>query len=356
MDRQVMENGTIFALHEHTNKKVSVIVPLYNMDTLISKCIKSLIDQTYSNIQIVIIDDGSTDKSGKLADEYKDNDSRITVIHHPQNLGIANGIDTGIRNSIGDYILFLDSDNYIAPDMIEILLRIMNDCDCDVVQCGAYCFTDESDSIIDRFTDTDEIFKSAIILEKEEIIKDFLNENNITNNLSAKLFKRKLFNVIDIPLGRQIVDVIILPQILRNCEKYVCIKTQLYYAYMPPNSVSRGSISNRRISDLIYENEFYSLFIKNSWPEYYDYIPYRLTKSCLWAYDKLLVDRNNNEEFDIKKNSDYFFNKIKVNYPLLKTSRFFKLIVYRDRQKLFILRHCRLLYDWIVKRKVINES
>ena len=353
MDRQKNKSG--FALNKVTNAKVSVIVPLYNMDTLISKCIESLINQTYHNIQIIVIDDGSTDRSGEIADEYKDTDSRIMVIHHSQNLGIANGINTGIKNSTGSYILFLDSDNYIASNMIEILMQTMNTCDCDVVQCGAYCFSDES-SCIDHLANADSDLGSVIILEEEEIIKDFLYENHITNNLSAKLFKKELFEEIFIPLGRQIVDVIILPQLLNNCKKYACIDAKLYYAYMPSNSVSRGSISSWRISDLIYENEFYLSFVMNNWPEYYDYIFYKLTKSCLWAYDRLLVDKID-EEYNLEKNSDYFFGKIKINYVLLKSSRFFKCLSYRERQKLFLLSHCRLLYNWFVKiRKGINES
>ena len=329
------------------NQIVSVIVPLYNMDALVSKCVDSLIEQTYKDIQIIIIDDGSTDKSGEIADKYKNKDSRVTVIHHPHNLGIANGIDTGLSNSIGDYILFLDSDNYIDKNMIELLMQIMNTYNCDIVQCGAYCFTDMA-TVNEHLEDIDPKCESVIILEKEQIRKDFLNEINITNNLAAKLFRRDLFKEIIIPLGRQIVDVIILPQVLKNCEEYVCINEELYYAYMPPDSVSRGVISNQRISDIIYGNEFYSSFILNNWPEYYDYIPYKISKSCLWAYDRLLVDEKK-EEID-EKNSDYFLNEIKLNYSSLRKSGFYKLISHRERQKLFVLNNCRLLYDWIVKK------
>lgn len=100
---------------------VSVIVPIYNVGKYVSKCIQSICEQTYSNIEIVLVDDGSTDNSGAICDEYKKKDTRIKVIHK-KNAGVSSARNTGITKSTGDYICFVDGDDYVMPDYVEYML------------------------------------------------------------------------------------------------------------------------------------------------------------------------------------------------------------------------------------------
>lgn len=106
------------------NIKVSIIVPIYNMEKYLSKCIESIINQTYQNLEIILVDDGSTDNSGKIADEYAIKDNRIRVIHK-RNAGVSSARNTGIDNATGEYVCFADADDYLMEDYVEYLLELI---------------------------------------------------------------------------------------------------------------------------------------------------------------------------------------------------------------------------------------
>ncbi len=97
---------------------VSIIVPVYNTEKYLKKCFKSITEQTYSNLEIIIVDDGSTDDSGRLCDEYAQFDDRVMVIHK-ENGGLSSARNEGLRNSTGEYLTFVDSDDYISKDFVE---------------------------------------------------------------------------------------------------------------------------------------------------------------------------------------------------------------------------------------------
>lgn len=115
------------------NSKVSVIIPIYNVGTYLRDCLESVINQTYNNMEIICIDDGSTDDSGKICDEYAKKDSRIRVIHK-ENGGVSSARNTGLKASTGDYVTFIDSDDYVEPDYIQMLYQGMDNVD--AVTCG----------------------------------------------------------------------------------------------------------------------------------------------------------------------------------------------------------------------------
>ena len=105
---------------ERKNGLISVIVPVYNVESYLEKCIDSIIHQTYKNLEIILVDDGSTDNSGKICDVYKEKDSRIKVIHK-QNRGLSSARNCGLEIAKGEYIGFVDGDDYIAEDMYALL-------------------------------------------------------------------------------------------------------------------------------------------------------------------------------------------------------------------------------------------
>ncbi len=104
---------------------VSVIVPVYNVEETLSRCINSIVNQTYKNIEIILVDDGSTDNSGYICEEYAKNDTRIKVVHK-NNGGLGSARNEGVKNSIGDYIIFVDSDDWIELDTIEYSLQLVD--------------------------------------------------------------------------------------------------------------------------------------------------------------------------------------------------------------------------------------
>ena len=116
-------------------KKISIIVPIFNIEKYLSRCLDSILEQTYKNLEVILVDDGSVDNSGMIADKYARKDQRIKVIHQV-NQGVSAARNTGIDLATGDYIGFVDGDDYIEPDMYEILMRIIEEQQVDIAHCG----------------------------------------------------------------------------------------------------------------------------------------------------------------------------------------------------------------------------
>lgn len=117
--------------------KISVIVPVYNIKEYLKKCVDSIGEQTYKNLEIILVDDGSTDGSGAICDEYRETDSRVIVIHQ-QNSGVSAARNTGVQAATGAYITFVDSDDYLERDMYEKMLEAAVEKDLDVIACGYF--------------------------------------------------------------------------------------------------------------------------------------------------------------------------------------------------------------------------
>ena len=115
-------------------KLVSIIVPVYNVDKYLERCVNSIIQQSYRNLEIILVDDGSTDNSGTICDTYKEKDDRIIVIHK-ENGGLSDARNAGIKIFTGEYVTFIDSDDYVSLDMISYMMLVLEKTACKVVQC-----------------------------------------------------------------------------------------------------------------------------------------------------------------------------------------------------------------------------
>ncbi len=142
-------------------KLVSVIIPVYNVESYLSKCIQSVLNQTYQNIEIILIDDKCTDASSKICDEFAKND-KVQVIHQQKNLGVSYARNTGINASSGEFILFVDADDYINPNMIECLINKQKESNSDMVYCRY--------NIVNQ---------NKVFQLKELALEDFCSTNNI---------------------------------------------------------------------------------------------------------------------------------------------------------------------------------
>ena len=151
------------------NKLVSVILPVYNVEKYLDECYKTVKNQTYENIEIIFVDDGSTDSSGKKCDEYAQNDKRIKVIHK-KNAGLGMARNSGLDIATGDYVVFVDSDDFIAENMIEKLMISVQEYDADTVYCSSVRYYGDGNSIIWRNKYDNAVF------EKEDILQNVLLE------------------------------------------------------------------------------------------------------------------------------------------------------------------------------------
>ena len=217
-------------------KLVTIIVPVYNVERYLRKCVNSIIAQTYENIEIILIDDGSTDESGTICDEYLVKDNRIKVIHK-ENEGLSKARNVGIDISHGDFITFIDSDDYFDKKFVENMLKIAAELNADLVISG----------LKDVFEKQKKVYANEsnyyTILSKEETYRKVLLQEEIDVSANAKLYKREIFTDIRYPVGELYEDIKIIDKIIEKADKIAYTKYKGYF-YLQRN----GSIMHSKIS------------------------------------------------------------------------------------------------------------
>jgi len=171
---------------------ISVIVPIYNAEKYLEKCLASITRQTYTCLEIILVDDGSNDQSKKICDSYAKKDERIQVIHK-ENQGVSAARNDGIKKATGDYIAFIDADDYIFPEYFDYLYVLLKKHDADIACCNLYKMWD---------TETVPIFDDSeieMVFTAEEALQDFLYNKNITGHPFLKLYKRDLIGQLFFP-------------------------------------------------------------------------------------------------------------------------------------------------------------
>ena len=240
------------------NDLISVIVPVYNVGCYVSECIESILKQTYQNLDIILIDDGSTDNSGKICDSYAKRDKRIRVIHK-KNEGVANARNIGIQMAMGEYIGFVDSDDYIEKDMYEYLHEILKSNDADISICNYK----------KRYTKVDtervgESYENKItILGKEEGIKELIIDKNVKNYLWNKLYKISLFKNLKFPDGKKMEDYAVMYKLFYGANRIVIGNDCKYVYNQRDNSILGNKNSQFYIDYLNVAIERYNFLEKN---------------------------------------------------------------------------------------------
>lgn len=219
-------------------KKISVIVPVYNVENYIYKCLESIINQTYKNLEIILVNDGSTDNSGKICDEYAIKDVRIKTIHK-QNGGLSDARNAGLDIATGDYLSFIDSDDYIALDMYDVLYNQMIKDGTDIAVTKLIPFVEgqipkENDLTYSYVLNVEEFFGSV--------------EFNVT--ACNRLYNAKLWKNIRFPYGKLHEDVFVEHLITGQCDKISCVEKGMYF-YLKRNSSIMNSTFNIRRLDAI---------------------------------------------------------------------------------------------------------
>lgn len=211
---------------------ISVIVPVYKVEKYLERCIESLRNQVYTNLEIILVDDGSPDACGEICDTYQQKDPRIRVIHKA-NGGLSDARNAGIQVARGKYLGFIDSDDYVAPDMFSHLYGILKDNDADVSICSAVVVEEGKQA---QFTDG----RVTNVLSGEEILLGMIYQNLFTVNTWNKLYKRELFDKIRFPSGKLYEDLATTYKVMDLAGRVV-YSDACKYAYVQRS----GSIMNR---------------------------------------------------------------------------------------------------------------
>ena len=302
------------------SKVVSIIVPIYNVGKYLEKCITSILDQTYQNIEVVLINDGSTDDSDDICKKYKEVDNRIKYISK-ENGGIASTRNVGISAVTGDYICFVDGDDYIEKNMIEVLVSAMIEDNADIVTCGHY--RDINEEIVE-----DSITDENILVDKDEALFDLLSDIKIRSYLWGKIFKKELFEGIYFEDGRVFEDTLIMYQLFEKAEKVKYLKDVLYHYVIRSGSITDETDVTKR--EAIYEEMVYSYKMRSEHFKYNE-ILYKasLTRLCYSIFEYIGIEIKYGNTKQIKEEKRYLraiFSDVMHNQYIEKKIKVFILI------------------------------
>lgn len=237
------------------NSLVSIVVPVYNVEQYVGRCVESLIAQTYKNIEIILVDDGSLDGSGVICDQYSGRDQRVLAIHK-ENGGLSDARNEGIRHVKGKWITFVDSDDFVHPDYIRILYQNVTAYDADISICQ-YVQT-KGGIIKGGIKENTEIYDKAVGMEK-------LLYQNISTSACAKMYKVELFQDNLFPYGKLYEDVVTVFEAFRRAGRIVLTRGVLYYYYFRGDGIVRTSFTEKKL-DYIGNTQYILKEIKREFP------------------------------------------------------------------------------------------
>ncbi len=325
-------------------EKISIIVPIYNVEKYIKRCVDSILKQTYKKLEILLVDDGSPDNCGKICDEYKKIDKRVKVIHK-KNGGLSDARNKGIENATGKYIMFVDSDDYIEIDMVEYLYRLLKKNKCEIAICNyIYDYSNKDKNYIAIDGTFEKIYNS------HEAIKELLKDETIKSFAWNKLYRTELFQNIKFPVKRLMEDVATTYKLFMNANKIVFGSEPKYHYVQREGSILHNKKANFYIDfyEMAYER------YKNIMQSKYKNIPENKISMLYVSFNFTLVQNKEVKQY-IKENNvvkrtkelitDIYINKYKVR----KTTRI-KMFIYRKNTVLF-----KILFrgwnKWILKQK-----
>lgn len=241
---------------------ISIIVPIYNVEQYVDKCIQSILNQTYQNLEIILVDDGATDCSGSIADSYAARDKRIKVFHK-ENGGLSDARNYGLNHVTGDYILFVDSDDFIENIMCERLLTVAISSNADMVSCNYYIYRGNDDiSIHTMSVQDDKRAFTGMDMLRYYLLKTEPFDLNVVWN---KLFKSELFNgevPVRFPKGRVQEDNFTIFRLFLNANTIVTVNNPLYYYVQRTGSIM-ANFSRRFMTDTVESHIYMSDYLMN---------------------------------------------------------------------------------------------
>ena len=265
--------------------EVSVIIPVYKVEKYIHKCIDSVLTQTFRDIQVILVDDGSPDNCGHICDEYSKADKRVSVVHK-ENGGLSDARNAGMKYAEGNYILFVDSDDYIEHDMIEYMYSRIKDSDADMATCGIY------EVYSDRIEEQKR--EPEFVCSGEEAFRCILQGHTIRGEVWNKLIRKSCMSGIEFPKGRLYEDIYFTADLMPRIKKVV-VGTEPKYYYLHRSDSITGRAYRPKLYDIIDGYTKNYQVVKQKFPAL------EKEAQCLWLWsrfivlDKMLLENNYKE-------------------------------------------------------------
>lgn len=263
---------------------VSVIVPVYKVEAYLDDCVKSIVEQTYNNLEIILVDDGSPDNCSLMCDEWEKRDSRIKVIHK-QNGGLSDARNAGLDIATGDYITFIDSDDLIDVCMIDIMARKAEEYHVDIVECNFIKFSDESPKHKENEIHQDDVYETKSALEQ------LINENAFHYTVWNKIYRKHIFDDLRFEVGKLHEDVFFTYQAFGKSKTVLKIAESLYFYRQRTDSIM-GTAFSRRTLDSLDARKQQLEYMRKEYPELEGVAQAQLLGSCMYFSQLALLSKN----------------------------------------------------------------
>jgi glycosyltransferase involved in cell wall biosynthesis len=263
---------------------VSIIVPVYNVEQYIRKCIDSILSQTFRDFELILVNDGSSDGSGEICNEYTAQDKRVKVIHK-KNGGLSDARNAGIEVAVGTYIGFVDSDDWIEPNMYEILYNLCVGYSADISTCSINVWD------LNNKKKTKDYNYNTRVLSSRLAIKCMYDGKLSGYPAWNKLYKREVFDKIRFPVGRIFEDVAIMYRLYGSANRIVFIDSPLYNYNYRESSITRSEFSEKRFDVVLNYNETYSYMAKK-YPEICEILEKNFFESLRSMICDIIIERS----------------------------------------------------------------
>jgi len=272
---------------------ISVIVPVYNTREYLEPCIKSILSQTYSNIEVILVDDGSNDGSGELCETFRKRDDRIKVIHQ-KNAGVSSARNAALKTAKGEFIAFADSDDTVNCRFLEFLAENLITNDADVSICGLK-YTKEQQNTMRH--ESQEV--PVMLIEGKEIIKTLLESGHYEGHLLDKLYRREAVRGVFFDTDLTVCeDMLFNVRCMKQCRRAVYQPVPLYYYFMRQSSACHSGMNDRKLT-LFSAHQRAEKYLEDSGIEgLHDMIEARMVSGCFTLFAILAYDKAGRKHYE----------------------------------------------------------
>ena len=290
---------------------ISVVIPVYKVEKYLNECVQSVLLQTYENLQVILVDDGSPDRCGEMCDKWADKDHRIQVIHK-KNGGLSDARNAGLAVAAGAYIAFVDSDDWIAPQMYEVMLKTIKEQNADIVACG----------IVNTYGDRQILYTPPYCIGSSEKFLRMIYEDTVFS-VSAwnKLYRKSCWSNFQFPKGKLCEDAFTTFLLVDNANKIVQISEAFYYYRIRENSIMTSGFRHARMDE------------EEAWRCNYEYMRAHYPSIAKKAFDFYLqkvnmlihtISREQRESFKQDYQKLYGILKENLSYILFRSNSSYK--------------------------------
>ena len=300
-----------------TTPKISVIVPIYNVGPYLRQCVDSILAQTYDNLEVILVNDGSTDDCGEICREYAEKDVSLRVIHK-ENGGLSDARNAGLETASGEYLTFVDSDDWLSHDAVEALYKNLTGCDADISCCGYYMAYADS---IASAADPD---GRILVFDSGQAMEQVLLRKRVFSMAWGKLYKKYIFNAIRYPSGKIHEDEFVIFDVISQARRIVSTSDPKYYYRQRKGSIINETYSPRKINAIEACERKLLVIMEKQYAHLYDICKAELLSTNLHVFHQMTAASCRGSK-NIKKTPEFnaVLSELRKNYKFIMRSPFF---------------------------------